>query len=101
MQSRGFDRKLFHGYLCTVELALSIEKSAFVFWSVFHLQTHQEIAEHLVFAFPVLGLGWIAEKSTELVVAESEPTQGKDVEHVFILVIERDAEFAEDEVVVE
>jgi hypothetical protein len=55
----------------------------------------------LVFAFPVLGLGWVAEKSTELVFAESEPTQGKDVEHVFILVIERDAEFAEDQVVVE
>ena len=33
--------------------------------------------------------------------AESESSQGKDVEHVFILVIERNAEFAEDEVVVQ
>ena len=33
--------------------------------------------------------------------AEAESTQGKDVEHVLILVVQRDAEFAEDQVVVE
>ena len=72
-----------------------------LFGSVLHLQSHQEIAQHLVFAFPVLGLGGVAEKGAELVLAESESSQGKDVEHVFVLVVERDAEFAEDQVVVE
>jgi hypothetical protein len=84
-----------------VEKALRVWKLGFVFRPVFHLQAHQEIANHLIFAFPVLGLGGVSEKGAELVLAESESSQGKYLEHVFILVVERDAEFAEDEVVVE
>lgn len=47
-------------------------KSHLLLWSKLHLQAHEEISENLVFAFAVLMLGRIAEKSAELVGTKSK-----------------------------
>lgn len=65
------------------------------------LQSHQEVAQDLILAFPVLGLGGVAEKGAEFVRTDPKAPQGENGQHVVVFVIQRDAEFAEDLVVVE
>jgi hypothetical protein len=60
---------------------------------VFFLQPHQKIAKHLVLAFAVLRLRGIAEKGTQLVLAQSKAPQAKDLQHPFFLEVQGNLEF--------